>query len=96
MKDEINSKSLKIIRLPEALERMGKIGETTYRAAMADGLVPNLIQIATRAVGIPEHELDQCIRHRIAGLSDDQIRNQVKRIHADREKIAAELTGGAA
>lgn len=87
--------SVKILRLPAALERLG-MGETSYRTAMADGLVPKLITLGARAVGIPEHELNQVIRARIAGLPDDEIRKLVVRIHADRARVAAELIGGAA
>ena len=87
--------SIKILRLPAALERLG-MGETSYRTAMADGLMPKLIPLGTRAVGIPEHELNQVIRARIAALPDDEIRKLVERIHADRARAAAELIGGAA
>lgn len=86
--------NIKILRLPAVFERMG-IGETAYRAAMADGLVPKLITLGARAVGIPEHELNQVLRARIAGLPADDIRKLVERIHDDRARNAAELTGGA-
>lgn len=86
--------SIKILRLPAVLERLG-MGETSYRNFMADGLVPKLIPIAARAVGIPEHELNQVIRARIAGLPDDEIRKLVERIHAERARAAAEMIGGA-
>lgn len=87
--------SIKILRLPAALDRLG-MGETSYRTAMADGLMPKPIALGARAVGIPEHELNQVIRARIAGLSDDEIRKLVARIHDDRARAAAELIGGAA
>ena len=87
--------SIKILRLPAALERLG-MGETSYRTAMADGLLPKLITLGARAVGIPEHELNQVIRARIAGLPDADIRKLVERIHAERARIANELNGGVA
>lgn len=87
--------SIKILRLPAALERLG-MGETSYRTAMADGLVPKLIPLGPRSVGIPEHELNQVIRARIAGLPDEAIRKVVERIHENRARAAAELIGGAA
>lgn len=87
--------SIKILRFSDVLERMG-IRETSYRDAMADGLVPKLVTLGTRNVGLPEHELNQVIRARIAGLPDDEIRKLVERIHADRTRAAAELIGGAA
>lgn len=73
----------KILRLPEALERLG-IGETSYRTAMHDGLLPKLITLGARAVGIPEYELNQIIRARIAGFSDAEIKRLVVQIHEKR------------
>ncbi len=86
--------SIKILRLPAALERLA-MGETSYRTAMSDGLMPKPIALGARAIGIPEHELNQVIRARIAGLSDDEIRKLVTRIHDARTRAAAELIGGA-
>lgn len=87
--------SIKILRLPAALERLG-MGETSYRNAMGEGLLPKLIPVGARAVGVAEHELNQVIRARIAGLTDDEIRKLVIRIHEERTRLAAELIGGAA
>ena len=87
--------TIKILRWPEALERLG-ISESSYRNGIADGTLPTPIQLCARAVGIPEHELNQVIRARIAGLPDADIRKLVERIHAERARIAAELNAGAA
>ena len=87
--------SIKMQRIPVLLERTG-MGETSFRTAIADGLLPKLIKLGPRAVGIPEHEIDQIIRARIAGLPDAEIRKLVERIHAERARIADELNGGAA
>ena len=87
--------SIKILRFRDVLERIG-IKETSYRDAMADGLVPKLVTLGTRNVGLPEHELNQFLRARIAGLPDDEIRKLVERIHADRVRMGSELIGGAA
>ena len=87
--------SIKILRFRDVLERIG-IKETSYRDAMADGLVPKLVTLGTRNVGLPEHELNQFLRARIAGLPDDEIRKLVERIHADRARMGSELIGGAA
>lgn len=86
--------AIKILRWPEALERLG-ISESSYRYGIADGTLPKPIQLCARAVGIPEHEINQVIRARIAGLSADEIRNLVARIHTDRTADAENLKGGA-
>lgn len=85
----------KILRWPAALERLG-MGETSYRTAMAEGLLPKLIPLGARAVGIPEHEINQVIRARIAGFSDAEIKRLVIQIHekrlSDAEALRAELS----
>lgn len=88
-------KPIKILRLAEVLERYGK-KETATRDAIAAGLFPAFVQLGGRCIGLPEHELDQVIRARVAGLPDGDIRKLVERIHADRARAAAELIGGAA
>lgn len=88
-------KPTKILRLSEVLERYGK-KETATRDAIAAGLFPSFVQLGGRCIGLPEHELEQVIRARIAGLPDDEIRKLVERIHADRARIADELIGGVA
>lgn len=87
--------SIKMLRLPAALERLG-VSESSYRREMAAGLLPKLVPLGARAVGIAEHELNQVIRARIAGFPADQIRKLVDNIHANRARNAAELIGGAA
>ncbi len=87
--------AIKILRWPEALERLG-ISASSYRNGIADGTLPKPIQLGARAVGIPEHEIDQVLTARIAGFPADQIRKLVENIHADRARIAAKLIGGAA
>ena len=88
-------KPVRILRLAEVLERYGK-KETATRDAIAAGLFPSFVQLGGRCIGLPEHELEQIIRARIAGLPDADIRKLVERIHADRARAAAELIGGAA
>ncbi|WP_396190231.1 helix-turn-helix transcriptional regulator [Flavobacterium sp.] len=87
--------AIKILRWPEALERLG-ISESSYRNGIADGTLPKPIHLCARAVGLPEHELNQVIRARIAGLPAAEIRKIVEQIHEERARIAAELIGGAA
>ena len=88
-------KPIKILRLTEVLERYGK-KETATRDAIAAGLFPAFVQLGGRCIGLPEHELEQLLRARIAGLPDADIRNLVTRIHEERARAAAELIGGAA
>lgn len=85
--------AIKILRWPEALERLG-ISESSYRNGIADGTLPKPIQLGARSVGIPEYELNQVMHARIAGLSHDEIRKIVARIHVERAYMRSELVGG--
>ena len=88
-------KPTRMLRLAEVLERFGK-KETAVRDAIAAGLFPSFVQLGGRCIGLPEHELEQLLRARIAGLPEADIRNLVTRIHEERARAAAELIGGAA
>lgn len=87
-------RTTRILRLSEVLERFGK-KQTAVRDAIAAGLFPSFVQLGGRCIGLPEHELEQIIRARIAGLPDADIRKLVERIHADRTADAERLKGGA-
>lgn len=87
-------RTTRILRLSEVLERFGK-KQTAVRDAIAAGLFPSFVQLGGRCIGLPEHELEQIIRARIAGLPDADIRKLVDRIHADRTADAENLKGGA-
>lgn len=87
-------RTTRILRLSEVLERFGK-KQTAVRDAIAAGLFPSFVQLGGRCIGLPEHELEQIIRARIAGLPDADIRKLVDRIHADRTADVENLKGGA-
>lgn len=87
--------NLKILRLAEAMDRLG-ISETSWRTAVNAGLLPKPIKLSERTIGFPEHELNQVIRSRIAGLLDADIKKLVERIHEDRARMADELLGNLA
>lgn len=88
-------KPTRILRMAEVLDRFGK-KETAVRDAIAAGLFPRFVHMGGNCIGLPEHELEQVIRARIAGLPDADIRKLVESIHADRARAAADLIGGAA
>jgi prophage regulatory protein len=52
------------------------------------GLLPDPISIGARAKAYPEHEILAINSARIAGATDDQIRDLVKRLHTDRKNFA--------
>ena len=78
---------MKLIRLPNVLERIGKSRSGTY-ADIASGLLTTPVRIGLRAVAFPEHEIDAVVAARIAGRSQDEIRELVSRLHAQRKEAA--------
>lgn len=78
----------RILRLPAVIERYGKSRSTIYDE-MYRGLLPRAISLGGRAIGFPESEIDALIRARIAGKTNDEIRELVNELVA-RRTLAAE------
>lgn len=76
--------SYKILRLPSCLDRSG-VSRSTYYQRIADRLWTRPVSIGARSVGWPESEVSALIGARIAGQSDDEIRELVKRLEAARK-----------
>jgi prophage regulatory protein len=58
-----------------------------------DGLWPKAINIGRRSVGWPSDEIIAINAARIAGQTDDQIRDLVKRLHLKRNELIATFSG---
>ena len=52
-----------------------------------DGLWTKAVPIGLRSVGWPSYEVEAINKYRIAGASDDQIRELVTRLHAKRSEL---------
>ncbi len=76
----------KIQRLPTIQAELGLSRSSVY-GHIAQGLFPKPIQIGSRAVAWLSHETDAIIAARIAGQSDDQIRELVIELMNQRSKI---------
>ena len=57
------------------------------------GLWPKPVNINVRSVGWPDSEILAINAARIAGQSDDQIRDLVKRLHLKRNELIATFSG---
>lgn len=77
----------KILRLPAVLERTGKTRSPLYADIQA-GLFVKPIKLGARAAGWPESEVSRFIEARIAGASDEYLRDLVKRLHDKRFEVA--------
>jgi prophage regulatory protein len=82
---------LRLIRLPGVLDRSGNRRSTHYNL-IRDGLMVPPINIGERARAYPQHEIEAIIEARIAGQSDQQIRELVTRLVAQRALTGTEGT----
>jgi prophage regulatory protein len=82
-----------LLRFPAVLSATGLKSSAQYEA-IALGLFPRGVHIGPRAVGWPSDEIDAINKARIAGWSDEQIKELVKYLHAERLKAADGLMGG--
>jgi prophage regulatory protein len=69
------------------IARMGRKRSTLY-VDIRDGLLTPQVAIGSRAVGWPDYEIDALIEARIAGATEDEIRELVKKLVADRTRAA--------
>ena len=73
-----------ILRLPSVKAEMGHSSDASIYNALRDGLFPVGVQIGQRARGWPDYEVTAINTARIAGKSDDEIRDLVKLLHSKR------------
>ena len=76
-----------ILRLPAVKAESGYARSTLYRLIQY-GLWTRPVSLGARAVGWPAAEVEALIAVRIAGKSDDEIRDLVDKLHADRPACA--------
>ena len=72
-----------ILRLPDVKTLSGYSRSTIY-LYIANGLFPSPIKIGARSVGWPEDEINQIIRARISGQTENAIKQLVLNIQAAR------------
>lgn len=75
-----------ILRLPVVLARRARSRSAHY-LDIANGLYVPPVAIGSRAVGWPESEVEALAKATVRGDSEDQIRNLVTKLLADRASI---------
>lgn len=79
-----------IDRIPAVKAKSGWRSHASIYNAIKAGLWTKQVSIGQRSVGWPDNEVDALCAARIAGLSDDQIRELVNTLHSKRaERLAA-------
>ncbi len=76
-----------LLRIAPTLAVSG-VGRSGHYQAIAEGLYTKPVKISARAVGWPAHEVEQINRAKIAGFNDDQLRQLVTKLHAQRKELA--------
>ena len=77
-----------ILRLPSVKTETGHRSDASIYNAIRKGLFTNGVAIGQRAKGWPDYEVQAINAARIAGKSDAEIRDLVKRLHAKRAELA--------
>jgi prophage regulatory protein len=78
---------MKILRLPTVKAEMGHRSDASIYNAIRAGLFPVGVQIGQRARGWPDYEVKAINSARIAGKSEDEIRNIVKILYTKRSEM---------
>lgn len=76
-----------ILRLPAVQEKTGDSRSTIY-IRIANGLFPKPVKIGPRSRGWPDYEVDTINAARIAGKTDDEIRELVIQLESARKTVA--------
>ncbi len=78
-----NDQVTHLLRLPAVSHRLGRGRNSIYEDA-ADGLLTKPVKIGAQSVAWPDDEIEAIARARIAGKSDDEIRQLVVRLETAR------------
>lgn len=78
---------MRLLRMKDAIDRWPG-GRSSYYEKVKCGLLPPPVRVAGRMSAVPEHELDRILAAWIAGYSDDEVRELVRQIVAERGREA--------
>jgi prophage regulatory protein len=79
-----------ILRMPAIKAEFGWRSHASVYNAQNAGLLTKMVSIGDRSVGLPDDEVKAICAARIAGHTDEQIRELVNVLHAKRaERLAA-------
>lgn len=79
---------MSILRMPAIKAELGHRSHASIYNAQRDGLLPKMVRIGERSVGLPDYEVQAINAARIAGKSKAEIRELVNRLHAKRTELA--------
>ena len=79
---------MRMLKNSDITAKFGWKSPTSPYNAINDGVLTKFVKTGARAVGLPDFEVDAILAARIAGQTDDQIRELVKHLHAKRADLA--------
>ena len=82
---------MSILRMPAVKAETGHRSHASIYTAIKAGLFVTGVAIGQRSVGWPSEEVKAINAARIAGQTDDELRELVKRLHAKRLETFAAL-----
>lgn len=78
---------MSILRMPAIKAELGHRSHASIYNAIRAGLLPSMVKIGERSVGLPDYEVKAINAARIAGQSDEAIKALVNRLHAKRADL---------
>ena len=78
---------LRLERLPSVLERYPR-SKASFHSDVKSGLMIPAVRLGARCSAYPSHEVDAVIAARVAGKSDDEVRQLVAELVARRKEAA--------
>jgi predicted DNA-binding transcriptional regulator AlpA len=85
-----DTSQLRLCKKSEAYTILG-VSEGTFRHQISEGLMVPTISLGERAIGVIAQEVDMIIKARIAGWSEIQIKDLVKRLIEFRTTLSSEI-----
>lgn len=82
-------RNLNLLLLPQSCVKTGDSRSAFYLKIKQRLMTPG-VRLSARSVGWPEHELNAILSARIAGKTDDQIRDLVAELTADRKRATTD------
>lgn len=79
---------MSIIRMQAVKAETGHKSHASIYNAIKAGLFTRGVPIGSRSVGWPDYEVNAINAARISGKSENEIRELVKRLHANRAELA--------
>lgn len=76
--------SISLLRPSKAYARLG-MSRSSFYSQISEGLLPRPVSIGSRSVALPDHEIDEVIKARLSGKTDDEIKALVRRLEASRK-----------